>query len=92
MDKTIENAENKVSEIKGFELNGKKYSFVNPGARWYLQALDKNKNSAGVLMQEKYMDSLFSFCVAPKVSIEDFNDDLNKIFEVSKQIESFLGA
>lgn len=80
------------NEIKGFELKDKKYTFVNPGARWYLQTLDRNKNSSGVLMQEKYIDSLLKCCVAPKLTIEDFGDDFQKLYEVVKDIESFLGA
>jgi hypothetical protein len=87
----MENQEEK-KEIKGFEHDGRKYTFVHPGARWYLQALDKSKNANGVLMQEKYIATLLNCCVAPKITIEEFENDLPKLLEVTREIESFLGA
>lgn len=82
----------KQNQIKTITVNGKKHTLVHPGARWYLQTLDKSKNAMGVLMQEKYMQTLLNCCVAPTLTIEDFGDDLSKLYEVVKEIESFLGA
>ena len=78
--------------IKTVEVNGKKYTLVHPGTRWYLQTMDKSKNRNGVLMQEKYIEALLTCCVAPKLSIEDFGEDVGSMLGVVNDIETFLGA
>lgn len=73
--------------------NGQKFTFQHPGARWYLQCMDRCKRN-GELQQEKYADEILeNVIISPKVeSIDYFGDDLGLLNEVIQEIESFLAT
>lgn len=74
-------------------VNGVEYTLQHPGARWYLQAIDRHTNAKGNLEREKYIEDLLKHVVVdPVVTIDDFGDDLGSLLELVSKIESFLGS
>jgi len=80
----------KNSNVKEFELNGKKYKLINPGVRWLLKHTDQCTNKNGQVSNEKYMDGLIENCVSPKLTIDEFETTAD-LQEVASLIEDFHG-
>jgi len=75
------------------KVNGVEYTLQHPGARWYLQVIDRHTNAKGNLERTGYTEEILEHVVVnPKVSIEDFDDDLGSLMELVRKAESFLSA
>ena len=78
---------------KKVEIGGKTYTLQKIPFRSYLEYNDRHTNKHGVLMRTSYMEELFKHCVvAPKVTLEDFDDDMTAGMELVGEVESFLTA
>ena len=60
---------------------------------FYLDILDRNKNSNGVLQNKGYMEDMFKHVVvSPKVNLNSFNNNFQAGSELVKEIENFLAS
>lgn len=75
------------------KVNGVEYTLQHPGARWYLSVIDRYTNAKGNLEREGYTAEILEHVVVnPKVTIEDFDDDLGSLMELVRKAEAFLGS
>lgn len=78
---------------KKIKVQGKEYTLQHPGAYWYLQCIDRNKNQFGVLQVATYSKELMeTVVVQPKVSFEDFPFDAVTPSLIVQEIETFLNS
>lgn len=75
------------------KVEGKQYTLQHPGAFWYLEMKDRCKNLHGVLMESKYTREILDHVVVqPKVTPEDFGEDIVALTTLVNEVESFLGS
>ncbi|SFM35842.1 hypothetical protein [Salibacterium qingdaonense] len=73
-------------------VNGQEYTVQHPGAMWYLELNDRHRASNGIPNQAPYARELIEEVVKqPKLSVEDFQEDILGLQEAVKAIERFLG-
>lgn len=78
---------------KKVKVEGVEYTLQHPGAYWYLQCIDRNKNQFGVLQVSTYSKDLMeTVVVQPKVSFEDFPYDAVTPSLIVSEIENFLNT
>lgn len=79
---------------KKVEVEGTEYTLQHPGAYWYIECLDRCKNSQGVLQIAKYSKELLeNVVVHPKVSFEkDFQYDAVTPSLIVAEVETFLNS
>ncbi len=74
-------------------VDGQEYTLQHPGAMWYLEMVDECKNATGVLQVSKYTQKMFeNVVVQPKVTVEDFEDDLKKVNNLLNEVEDFVNG
>ncbi|SFP18848.1 hypothetical protein [Salibacterium halotolerans] len=73
-------------------VNGKEYTVQHPGAMWYLELTDRHRGSNGFPKQAPYARELIEEVVKqPKLTVEDFQEDIPGLQEAIRKIERFLG-
>lgn len=78
---------------KQVKVEGKDYTLQHPGAYWYLEMKDRCKNANGVLMESKYTrEMLDNVVIQPKVTPEDFGEDIIALTTLVNEAENFLGS
>ncbi len=75
------------------EFNGTEYTLQHPGALWFLDVTDMNRMQTGFIRRKDYYKELLdNVVVQPKLSIDDFEEDLKGLMEVVGKVETFLGG
>lgn len=67
------------------------YTLQHPGARWYFECIDRNKGRNGHLQIASYTAELLeNVVIEPRVTMDDFDDNLGELMELTNKVESFL--
>lgn len=72
-------------------IGGKEYVLQHPGVKWYLECTDRCKNRNGVMLTAKYTEEMLeNVVVDPKVTLDDFEDDVAAVEQLLAEIEKFF--
>jgi len=76
---------------KQVEIDGVTYTLQKIPFKSYLEINDRCTNRNGVLMKTSYSGELLKHCVvSPKVTLSNFDENMNAGMELVGEIESFL--
>lgn len=67
-------------------VDGVEYTLQHPGARWYIKLTDRSNGKNEVLADEL----LENVVVNPRVTIEDFDDNIEALEELLEKAHTFL--
>lgn len=80
-----------MAKQKTVKVGGKDYVLQHPGAKWYLECSDRCKNRNGVMLTSKYTEEMLeNVVIDPKVTLDDFGDDLQAVEELLNEMEKFF--
>ncbi len=71
-------------------IDGVEYTLQHPGAVWYLDMNDRCRGPHGLKMLPYAKEVLEHVVIEPRLSVEDFDDDLAALEKLLSEVEKFL--